>query len=128
MTRLIGITWDHSRGYDPMVATAEAYSRLHPDVTIEWRKRSLKEFGDFPIEKLAQSFDLLVIDHPFVGFAAADKCLLPLDEYIDASFLDDQATNSVGRSHNSYFYEGHQWALAIDAAAQISSFRADLLP
>src|SRR5689334_21494859 len=99
MIHLSGITWDHSRGYDPMVATAEAYSRLHPDVSIEWQKRSLKAFGDFPIEKLAQTFDLLVIDHPFVGFADPDKCLLQLDEHIGGSFLDDQAKNSVGKSH-----------------------------
>ncbi len=128
MIHLLGITWDHSRGYNPMVATAQAYSDAHPGVTIEWRKRSLKEFGDYPIEKLAQTFDLLVIDHPFVGFAAIDGCLLPLDEHIDPSFLAEQAANSVGKSHESYFYDGHQWALAIDAAAQISSYRADLLP
>jgi multiple sugar transport system substrate-binding protein len=127
MIHLTGITWDHSRGYDPMVATAQAYSDAHPGVTIEWRKRSLKEFGDYPIEKLAQTFDLLVIDHPFVGFAVADGCLLALDEYVDASFLADQAANSVGKSHESYLYGGHQWALAIDAAAQISSYRGDLL-
>src|SRR5262245_30719313 len=128
MIHLTGITWDHSRGYDPMVATAMAYAEAHPGVSIEWRKRSLKEFGDFPIEKLAETFDLLVIDHPFVGFAAADGCLLPLDEHIDAPFLADQSANSVGKSHESYIYGGHQWALAIDAAAQISSYRADLLP
>jgi multiple sugar transport system substrate-binding protein len=127
MIELKGITWDHARGYDPMIATAEAYMGAHPDVKITWQKRSLKEFGDYPIEKLAEIFDLLVIDHPFVGFAAASGCLIPLDEYIDDDYLADQQANSVGKSHLSYFYGGHQWALAIDAAAQISTYRADLL-
>ena len=127
MKELKGITWNHARGFDPMVATANAYMESHPDVKITWQKRSLKEFGDFPIEKLAETFDLLVIDHPFVGFGSADGCLIPLDDHLDADFLNDQAKNSVGKSHISYHYDGHQWALAIDAAAQISAYRADLL-
>ena len=127
MITLKGMTWDHSRGFDPMVATAAAYSSEHPEVTITWQKRSLKEFGDYPIEKLADLFDLLVIDHPFSGFAAHSRCILPLDTLIDADYLADQASNSVGRSHSSYYYGGHQWALAIDAAGQVSSYRADLL-
>jgi len=127
MIELKGITWDHARGFDPMVATAQAYMQQHPDVKITWKKRSLKEFGDFPIEKLALDFDLLVIDHPFVGFGAADGCLIPLEDHIPADFLADQAANSVGKSHPSYHYAGHQWALAIDAAAQISAYRPDLL-
>ncbi|MFN8377455.1 MAG: carbohydrate ABC transporter substrate-binding protein [Anaerolineae bacterium] len=127
MITLKGMTWDHSRGYDPMVATAAAYSAAHPDVTITWQKRSLKEFGDYPIEKLSDLFDLLVIDHPFVGFAAHSRCILPLDTLIEPEYLADQAAHSVGASHPSYFYGGHQWALAIDAAGQVSSYRADLL-
>jgi multiple sugar transport system substrate-binding protein len=127
MIELKGITWDHARGYNPMIATAEAYMQAHPDVKITWQKRSLKEFGDYPIEKLAEIFDLLVIDHPFVGFAHHSGCLIPLDDYLDADFLADQQANSVGKSHVSYIYGGQQWALAIDAASQISSYRADLL-
>jgi multiple sugar transport system substrate-binding protein len=127
MIELKGMTWDHSRGFDPMVATAQAFQKLHPDIQITWQKRSLKEFGDFPIEKLAETFDLLVIDHPFMGTAAHTGCLIPLDEHIEAEFLLDQANHSVGKSHISYNYNDHQWALAIDAAAQVSAYRADLL-
>jgi multiple sugar transport system substrate-binding protein len=52
---------------------------------------------------------------------------LPLDEYLPHSFLADQDHNSVGKSHTSYSYNGHPWALAIDAAAPVSSWRHDLL-
>lgn len=127
MIELKGITWDHARGYDPMVATAAEFQKKQPDVRITWQKRSLKEFGDFPIVRLAETFDLLVIDHPFVGTAAATGCILPLDKYIDENFLAEQAENAVGCSHVSYRYDGHQWALAIDAAAQVSTYRADLM-
>ncbi len=124
---LRGISWDHPRGHDCMVATAEAYASVQPEVRIVWETRSLQDFADFPVQKLAESYDLLVIDHPFVGFAAADGCLLPLDEHIDAGVLADQAANSVGPSHRSYFYGGHQWALATDAAGHVAAYRPDLL-
>jgi multiple sugar transport system substrate-binding protein len=110
-----------------MVATAEAYAVVQPKVRIVWETRSLQAFADFPVQKLAETYDLLVIDHPFVGFAAADGCLLPLNEHIDAEVLADQAANSVGPSHRSYIYGGHQWALATDAAGHVSAYRPDLL-
>ncbi|MER3485106.1 MAG: ABC transporter substrate-binding protein, partial [Chloroflexota bacterium] len=124
---LCGISWDHPRGHDCMVASSEAYMAQHPEVRITWDTRSLKDFGDLPIARLAGKYDLLVIDHPFVGFAAEDGCLLPLDEYLDQAFLADQAANSVGPSHRSYIYAGHQWALATDAAGHVSAYRPDLL-
>lgn len=127
MTKLHGITWDHTRGLLPMVATAQRFGELHPEVEIVWEKRSLQEFADRPIQDLAESFDLLVIDHPFVGYAAAHPVLLPLDEHLPAGFLADQAANSVGQSHASYFYGGHQWALAIDAATPVAAWRPDLI-
>lgn len=125
--KLKGITWNHTRGFLPMVATAQRFSEIHPEVEISWSKRSLQEFADFPVDKLADDFDFLVIDHPFVGYASAHGTLLPLDEYLPASCLAGKAQHSVGKSHESYFYDGHQWALAIDAATPVSSWRQDLL-
>ena len=125
--KLKGITWNHTRGFLPMVATAQRFSEVHPEVEISWSKRSLQEFADYPVDKLAEEFDFLVIDHPFAGYAAVHGTLVPLDEYLPNSFLADQAQHSVGKSHESYFYEGHQWALAIDAATPVSSWRQDLL-
>ena len=127
MIELRGVSWDHPRGHNPMVATAAAYMRDHPEVRIAWDTRSLQDFADYPIVRLAETYDLMVIDHPHVGIAAADGCLLPLDEYLDAAFLADQAANSVGPSHHSYFWAGHQWTLATDAAAQVSAYRSDIL-
>jgi multiple sugar transport system substrate-binding protein len=110
-----------------MVATAQRFCEIRPEIEIRWEKRSLQEFADYPIERLAEQFDLLVIDHPFVGCAAANQILLPLDEHLPDSFLADQARQAVGQSHESYFYAGHQWAVAIDAATPVSSWRPDLL-
>jgi len=124
---LKGITWGHSRGLTPLLAAAQRYSELHPDVTIRWEKRSLQEFADYPLEKLTTAYDLLIIDHPWVGCAAAAGCVLPLDQYLSPEYLKEQSENPVGYSHHSYQYEGHQWALAIDAATPAASCRMDLL-
>ncbi|MEW5974377.1 MAG: extracellular solute-binding protein [Acidobacteriota bacterium] len=124
---LLGISWNHTRGLLPLVATAQRFAETHPDVEIFWEKRSLQAFADRPLDDLAAQFDLLVIDHPFVGLAARKQTLLPLDELLPSHFLDDQAWHSVGRSHQSYHHGDHQWALAIDAAAPVSSWRPDLL-
>ena len=127
MIELRGSTWDHTRGYAPMVATAEAYSAVHPDVHIHWERRTLSDFAEMSLPQLALKYDLIVLDHPWMGGCVANRSLLPLDDYLAAAFLSDQARNSVGRSHASYNYEGHQWALAIDAAAQVSAYRPDLM-
>lgn len=124
---LKGITWGHSRGITPLLAAAQRFSELHPTVEIHWKKRTLQEFADYPVEELTKQYDLLIIDHPWVGCAAVTKCVLPLDEHLPAAYLEEQLRNSVGHSHRSYHYEGHQWALAIDAAAPVASYRADLL-
>lgn len=124
---LKGITWNHSRGFVPMVATAQRFSELNPQVEITWEKRSLQQFADFSIQELAARFDLLVIDHPWAGFAAKTKSILPLDQYLSESYIEDQRLNTVGHSFESYSYDGHQWALPIDAATPVASSRPDLL-
>jgi multiple sugar transport system substrate-binding protein len=127
MIELNGITWDHTRGYLPMVATAQRFCELHANVSITWHKRSLQQFADAPLAALASRFDLMVIDHPSIGEAAHQNLLLPLDQHLSADFLADQAANSVGQSHASYNYDSRQYALAIDAATPISGHRPDLL-
>ena len=122
---LIGITWGHSRGITPLLAASQRYEELNPGVEIKWKKRSLQEFADFPLEKLTEEYDLLIIDHPWVGCAAATKCVLPLNEYLSKEYLQDQLINSVGYSHPSYIYKNSQWALAIDAATPAASYRKD---
>jgi multiple sugar transport system substrate-binding protein len=127
MIELTGITWNHTRGLLPMLATAQQYEETHPGVTIRWEKRSLQAFADAPLSELAQRFDLMVIDHPSIGEAATKGLLLPLDEYLSSEFLADQESNSVGQSHASYQYNDHQWTLAIDAATPVAGWRPDLL-
>jgi multiple sugar transport system substrate-binding protein len=120
------MTWDHARGHDPMVATAAAYAERHPGVTITWEKRSLQAFADRPIGEMAETYDLMVIDHPHVGEVARAGSLMPLDGLRDDE-MAALAAGSVGLSHVSYAMAGRQWALAIDAATPVACRRPDLL-
>src|SRR4051812_5693149 len=127
MIQLRGIAWNHTRGFLPLVATAQRFEELHPEITISWKKRSLQAFGDASLADLATNYDLIVMDHPHTALAATQNLLLAIDDWLPAEFIADQAANSVGASHASYNFFDKQWALAIDAAAPIATFRSDLL-
>ena len=120
------MTWSHPRGYDPMVATAQAW-KAQTGVDIAWDKRSLQDFESFPVEELARQYDLIVIDHPHVGQITAERCLLALDVPGREAERTALSRGSVGQSYSSYAFDGHQWAFPIDAAAQVMAYRADII-
>lgn len=120
MTVLKGMTWNHPRGYDPMIALSAEWAR-DQGVTVQWDKRSLQDFESYPVEKLAREYDLIVIDHPHVGQITAEGCLLELPD------APEIARASVGLSYPSYTWQGKQWAWPIDAAAQVQAIRPDLI-
>jgi len=124
---LKGLTWDHPRGYAPLIEGASEYENDHPGIIIQWDRRSLREFGEAPIEQYLERYDLLIVDHPFVGFAAAEGILTDLAPGLSESERSRFADDSVGSSWQSYWYRGGLWALPIDAAAQVAAYRPDLL-
>ncbi len=125
--KLKGLTWDHPRGYAPLIAGAREYRQSHSHVEIAWDRRTLQEFGEAPIEQYANRYDLIVIDHPFVGFASAHDVLVDLASYVTPAERELFARDSVGPSWDSYWYAGGLWALPIDAATQVACYRPDLL-
>ena len=126
---LRGSSWAHARGHDPLVATAAEFGRqTGGSIAISWEPRSLFDFGVTPVERLAADYDLLVIDHPHVGDAAAASCLVAIDEAVPAAELRPLAAESVAGSLRSYILDGRLWALPVDIAAQVSAYRPDRLP
>ncbi len=116
-----GMTWDHSRGYDPLAAAADAWEK-QTGQAIAWDRRSLQDFESYPVEELARRYDLIVIDHPHVGQVAESGCLVALDTAVDPAVLAGIAAGSIGGSYESYNWAGHQWALPVDAAAQVQAW------
>lgn len=125
--QLAGIAWNHSRAFPPLVATAQRYQETHPGVRIRWEKRTLDEFGHTPIDRLATQFDLIIIDHPWAGFAFEKNLVRDLKPLFLPAELNQLAQNSVGAAFESYHYDGRLLALPIDAATPAPSWRSDLL-
>ena len=120
-----GMAWDHPRARNPLEAiSAEWSKRRH--ARVHWDARPLKDFEDQPLEELAATYDLVLMDYPFVGHAATSGHIVPVNAWVSAEYLADQREHSVGPSYGSYSWDGRQWALAIDAACQVSAVREDL--
>ena len=126
MTTLRGITFDHPRGVEPLLASAEAFAAPR-GIEVSWKARSLQRFADQPIDELAADYDLLIIDHPWVGQVSVEGSLLPLDDYLSEAEMADLSAGGVGPSFESYRYQGKLWAVPVDVAAQVSAYRPDLL-
>jgi len=122
---LRGMAWDHPRGRNPLEVISSDWAGKTNN-TFEWVARPLKDFEDQPLEELATHYDLILIDYPFTGTAATSRLFSPVDDWVDTAYLRDQRDHAVGPSSASYTWFGKQWALAIDAACQVSAGRKDL--
>ncbi len=130
---LRGLTWDHPRAYRPL----QAFAAHRPDMAVSWDRQLLADFEARPIATLAESYDLMIIDHPGLGAALAARALQPLDQLVPARQLAQWQAGSVGPTWASYTMSSttgssttgasQQWAIPIDAATQVSVFRPDLL-
>ena len=140
---LRGLTWDHPRGYRPL----QAFAAHCPAAGVSWDRQPLAAFEAKPIAELARSYDLMIIDHPGLGAAIAAQAIQPLDQLVPAGLLAEWQAASVGPTWASYTVSsttgpstsgpsttgasttgsGQQWAVPIDAAAQVSVFRPDRL-
>ncbi|MBN9000425.1 MAG: extracellular solute-binding protein, partial [Rhizobiales bacterium] len=126
-TMLRGLAWDHRRCWGPLDASVEPWRKSHPGVDVVWDRQSLFDFGEGRIEEALRRYDLVIFDHPFIGDIARDGLTVPFDDYLSAAAAAAFAADSVGGSWSSYQALGRQWALPIDAAAQVASYRPDLL-
>ena len=122
MVRLRGMTWGHRRAIDPLTGTLASFRELHPGIDVGWHARSLAGFEFQPVEDLARDYDLIVLDHPFMGDAAKKGCLLNL-----APLLEGRDEDYVGPSLATYRYGDTVLAVPVDAAAQVAAYRPDLM-
>jgi multiple sugar transport system substrate-binding protein len=125
---LRGITWNHSRAYPPLVATAQRFEELNPGLTIQWERRSLHAFGHANVAELASEFDLVVMDHPWCGYAVEHNVFVNLRNAVAGVVQDELKNQSLGPSYASYEYRDQLVGLPIDGATPVSSFRPDLIP
>ncbi|ROU02601.1 extracellular solute-binding protein [Histidinibacterium lentulum] len=117
----LGLTWDHPRGYD---ALAEAARR---EPLVHWERQPLEGFESAPITELAAAYDLLVLDHPHIGEAVAEDCLVPLEDLFPPERIAQWQEQTVGPAFVSYRWDGRHWALPLDVATQVMARRPDRL-
>lgn len=110
-----------------MTAAASRYAALNAGVSVRLHTRPLADFNDQPAWEVEPGYDLIFIDHPMTGAVAAKSVLVPLDEVLDHHELNRFSGEAIGDSHRSYTWDGHQWALAVDAASQVAAVHDERL-
>ncbi len=134
MITLRGRTWASRRGYGGLAASAEAYTQLRPDVQVEWEQLDFDElFYDSRRQFVTGSvnFDLLMIDHPWVGELAVNGWLVDMDELLTSVQQLDLDEDADRSSLEAYRYDdgacARLWSLPVDGACQILAFRPELV-
>ncbi len=120
-----GLTWDHPRGRDALAAAAARANAGRDRPLILWEAQPLEGFESAPIADLAARYDVLVIDHPHLGEAAAEDCLTPIEEVFGPEAAARWAAAAVGPAMASYRWGGRHYALPLDVACQVVARRPD---
>lgn len=115
------MTWEHPRAWRGL----EAFDVTGTAPHVAWDRQPLSAFEAFPIDRLAATYDLMVVDHPGLGAAVGAGAVAALDDLVDPDALAAWSDGAIGRSGASYRFDGRTWALPVDAAAQVAVRRAD---
>ena len=120
--RLRGMTWEHRRAIDPLTGTLASFRELHPDIDIELARAFAAGFEFQPVEELAREYDLIILDHPFMGDAARKAACWPST----AARRPGRRLSSVRRLQ-PIDMTMRFCAVPVDAACQVAVFRPDLM-
>ncbi len=126
-THVRGMTWNHARGKKPLLAASDHYEKENPGVSISWSTRPLQDFESQPLREVCSNHDLIIIDHPHLGEAVRENLLLDLTACDRSQQLQTLQNQSAGPSFDSYAMHGGQWALPMDSASPVASYRPDRL-
>ncbi len=120
---LKGMTWDHPRGVDPLLAANRAAAEEGLAIEVTWDRRSLQDFEHYPLEDLARRYDLIVMDHPHVGDAIASGAIVAVEDLLAPDEIAALQADTLKVVWDSYVEDGRTWALPIDAATQVMIWR-----
>lgn len=125
--RYRGLTWDHPRGANTLIAAVDRWPGAHTGPLIDWKTQPLEGFESHPISDLCAQYDLIVLDHPHIGEAIAGNCLQPIGTLFEPAALSALEADTIGPCYASYHMSDRLWALPLDAATQVMACREDLL-
>ncbi|WP_372351242.1 extracellular solute-binding protein [Streptomyces sp. KL116D] len=126
---LRGLTRDRPGASAPLAELSRIDAGLPPGcetvgLPVRWTHRRT---DDVPVAELAAEYDLLEIEHAWLGAAVAADCLMPLDDLLGTAPLARWRAGSVGPAFTAYEWGGRPWAVPYDVTAQMSAARTDLL-
>jgi multiple sugar transport system substrate-binding protein len=127
MKELKGLTWGHTRGFAPLAALGRVWEDFHPDERVTWTARSLWSFGEEPLQRYLDDYDLFVFDYPFAGEAIEAGWVMPLETLLPAEDLAACAAGTIGPLFDAFRIGGRQAALPLDVATHAAASRPDLL-
>ncbi|MEJ7706272.1 MAG: hypothetical protein WKF82_02715 [Nocardioidaceae bacterium] len=87
-----------------------AYTRVDSSPEISRGASSIRS-------RTAATYDLIVLDHPVLGVAAAAPALTPVDEIVSPPELRVWRAETIGRAYDSFNDLGAPRALPIDGRA-----------
>ena len=122
-----GIGWDHPRCMSPLIGSVSDFNKIHPQLEIIWDTRSLYDFGEGNLKELLNDYDLIIFDHPYTGEISENKWFVDLSASLSVEERSIFENDSLGSSWQSYQTETGIWGLPIDSAAQVASYRPDLM-
>jgi len=122
-----GIGWNHPRCMLPLIGSISDFNKIHPQAEITWDTRSLYDFGEGNLLDLLDDYDLIIFDHPFTGEISDNKWFIDLSDSLAHEEQSEFEKNSLGPSWQSYQTATGIWGMPIDSAAQVASYRPDLM-
>ncbi|MBD1558936.1 extracellular solute-binding protein [Vibrio sp. S9_S30] len=126
-TTIKGLAWDHERCCGPLDASIPLFKKDNPHIDIQWDKQPLSAFGEGDLNQMLQQYDLLIIDHPFIGEAKEGRYFHDLKRLLPHELIDAHRRDAVGPSFQSYCHHDQLLALPIDAASQVAVSRPDVM-
>jgi multiple sugar transport system substrate-binding protein len=111
----------------PLIGSIPDFNKIHPELEIIWDSRSLYDFGEGNLKELLNDYDLIIFDHPYTGEISDNKWFIDLSTSLSVEERSVFENDSLGSSWRSYQTVTGIWGLPIDSAAQVASYRPDLL-
>ncbi|CCN82030.1 putative ABC-type sugar transport system,periplasmic component [Vibrio nigripulchritudo SFn27] len=126
-TRIKGLAWDHERCCGPLDASIPLFKKDNPHIEIQWDKQPLSAFGEGDLNQVLKQYDLLIIDHPFIGEASEGNYFHDLKNLLPDGLIEAHSLDAVGPSFESYCHNEQLLALPIDTASQVAVSRPDIM-
>lgn len=116
------VAWNDPRCVQPLEAAAAVWE-TRTGIAIDIVRRPLTAFNDQPLSELAPICDVMIIDYPHIAQALREEAIIPIDNLVDESEVDEVADRSIGRCQDSFSVDDVVAAFASDAACHVAAYR-----